>query len=300
MGFLSSLLSLFRRDAAAAVVPAASVESAPREAGDAKISVRQLWMTFQGKGDAVDVLEDIDLDVREGEFVCLVGPSGCGKSTLLNLIGGFLRASRGDLRIDGRPVEGPDPKRIFIFQENGVFPWMTVEGNIAFGLGHLPPARRREVVGHYIEMVGLTGFGKTYPRELSGGMRQRVEIARALAAEPDVLLMDEPFGALDYLTRLRMRAELVKIWQQARRTVVFVTHDVEEAVQLADRVVVMGQRPARIRAVVPVPVPRPRDLDDPACRALRDEIFEVMGMDHLGRRVAPPADAVPLAGETVN
>ena len=301
MGFLSSLLSLFRRDAAPAAVPAPVAQPAP--AGDAKISVRGLWMTFRGKSDTVDVLEDIDLDVREGEFVCLVGPSGCGKSTLLNLIGGFLQATRGELRIDGQPVAGPDPKRIFIFQENGVFPWMTVEGNIGFGLGHLPPDRRQEVVAHYIEMVGLTGFGKTYPRELSGGMRQRVEIARALAAEPDVLLMDEPFGALDYLTRLRMRSELVRIWQQARRTVVFVTHDVEEAVQLADRVVVMGKRPARIRAVVPVPVPRTRDLDDPACRALRDEIFEVMGMDHLGRRVAPPGSVVPLVaedGEPVN
>ena len=136
-------------------------------------------------------------------------------------------------------------------------------------------------------MVGLTGFGKTFPRELSGGMRQRVEIARALAAEPDVLFMDEPFGALDYLTRLRLRAELISIWQREKRTVLFVTHDVEEAVQLADRVVVMGKRPSRIRAIMPVEVPRPRDLDDPVCRALREEIFAVMGLDHHGLSASP-------------
>jgi NitT/TauT family transport system ATP-binding protein len=140
-------------------------------------------------------------------------------------------------------------------------------------------------------MVGLTGFGTAFPRELSGGMRQRVEIARALAAEPDVLFMDEPFGALDYLTRLRLRAELIEIWQRERRTVLFVTHDVEEAVQLADRVVVMGQRPARIRAIVPVDAGRPRDLDDPACRLLRDEIFGVMGLDHQGLRVSSDSTA---------
>ncbi|HSN85145.1 MAG TPA: ABC transporter ATP-binding protein, partial [Thermoanaerobaculia bacterium] len=184
------------------------------------------------------------------------------------------------------PVQGPDPRRMFIFQENGVFPWLTVEENVGFGVKRSTEAERRDLVEHYIEMVGLTGFGKAFPRELSGGMRQRVEIARALAAEPDVLFMDEPFGALDYLTRLRLRQELVDIWQREKRTVLFVTHDVEEAVQLADRVVVMGKRPSRIRAIVPVDVERPRDLDDPSCRGLRDEIFSVMGLDHQGQRVS--------------
>ncbi|MEA2563128.1 MAG: NitT/TauT family transport system ATP-binding protein [Acidobacteriota bacterium] len=257
-----------------------------------KISMRGVWMTFPAKDRSaqdVHVLEDIALDVREGEFICLVGPSGCGKSTLLNIAGGFLKATAGEMLVDDRPVIGPDPKRIFIFQENGVFPWMTVEENVAFGVKRPNEEERRELVRHYIEMVGLTGFDRAYPQELSGGMKQRVEIARALAAEPDVLFMDEPFGALDYLTRLRLRHELIQIWQRERRTVLFVTHDVEEAVQLADRVVVMGKRPSRIKAILPVPVPRPRDLDDPVCRKLRDEIFGIMGLDHHGQRIAAAA-----------
>jgi NitT/TauT family transport system ATP-binding protein len=254
-----------------------------------KISVRKLWMTYKPKNKTaqpVNVLEDISLDVRDGEFICLVGPSGCGKSTLLNILGGFLPATEGEALIDGKPITAPDPKRIFIFQENASFPWLTVEENVGFGVKRSSEAEKRDLIEHYIEMVGLTGFGKTFPRELSGGMRQRVEIARALAAEPDVLFMDEPFGALDYLTRLRIRQELIQIWQREKRTVIFVTHDVEEAVQLADRVVVMGKRPARIRAIVPVDIERHRDLDDPACRMLRDEIFGVMGLDHHGQRVS--------------
>ena len=254
-----------------------------------KIAVRGLWMTFQAKGrqaQPVHVLEDINLEVRDGEFICLVGPSGCGKSTLLNIAGGFLHATQGEISANGEPITGPDPRRIFIFQENAVFPWLSVEENVGFGVKRSNEAEKRELVEHYIEMVGLTGFGRAFPRELSGGMRQRVEIARALAAEPDVLFMDEPFGALDYLTRLRLRHELIQIWQREKRTVLFVTHDVEEAVQLADRVVVMGKRPSRLRAIVPVDVERPRNLDDPACRLLRDEIFGVMGLDHQGQRVS--------------
>jgi NitT/TauT family transport system ATP-binding protein len=267
-----------------------AVQLAPPTETRSKIAVRGLWMKFQRKGDraaqAINVLEDINLEVRDGEFVCLVGPSGCGKSTLLNIAGGFLSATEGEILVDNQPVAAPDPKRIFIFQENAVFPWLTVEENVGFGVKRPNAAERRDLVEYYIDMVGLTGFGRSYPRELSGGMRQRVEIARALAAEPDVLFMDEPFGALDYLTRLRLRHELIQIWQREKRTVLFVTHDVEEAVQLADRVVVMGKRPARIRAIVPVDAPRPRDLDDPACRLLRDEIFGVMGLDHQGQRVS--------------
>ena len=250
-----------------------------------KIVVRDLWMTFQTKDknkQSVDVLEDIQLEVLDGEFVCLVGPSGCGKSTLLNIAGGFLQATRGEVRIDDKVVTEPDPRHIFIFQENAVFPWLTVEDNVGFGVKRRNHEERKKVVDHYIEMVGLTGFGKAFPRELSGGMKQRVEIARAFAAEPDVLFMDEPFGALDYLTRMRLRSELIQIWQRERKTVLFVTHDVDEAVQLADRVVVMGKRPSRIRDIVTVEIPRPRDLDDPACRRLKDHIFRVMGLDHSG------------------
>jgi NitT/TauT family transport system ATP-binding protein len=244
----------------------------------AKITVRDLWMTFKGTDKSkpdVHVLEAISLEVLDGEFVCLVGPSGCGKSTLLNIAAGFLQGTRGEICIDGRPVTEPDPRHIFIF--------LTVEDNVGFGVKRPNPKERKELVDHYIEMVGLTGFGKSFPRELSGGMKQRVEIARALAAEPDVLFMDEPFGALDYLTRIRLRAEVTQIWQRERKTVLFVTHDVEEAVQLADRVVVMGKRPSRIRDIVTVDLPRPRDLDDPACRRLRDHIFRVMGLDHSGQ-----------------
>jgi len=250
-----------------------------------KINVKDVWMTFQPKDKkqtAVNVLEDINLEVGDGEFVCIVGPSGCGKSTLLNIAGGFLNASKGEIRIDGEPVTEPNPRHIFIFQENSVFPWLTVEDNVGFGVKRSNPKERAELVAHYIEMVNLTGFGKAFPRELSGGMKQRVEIARALAAEPDVIFMDEPFGALDYLTRMKLRYELTQIWERERKTVLFVTHDVEEAVQLSDRVVVMGKRPSRIRDIVTVDVPRPRDLDDPACRRLRDHIFHVMGLDHSG------------------
>lgn len=237
-------------------------------------------MTFPGKrrGETVDVLERTSLTVNRGEFVCIVGPSGCGKSTLLNIIAGFLLQSRGTVRVEGAPVIGPNPRRIFVFQENGVFPWLTVEQNIGFGLSHKPENTRREIVGHYTRMVGLDGFEKSYPRELSGGMRQRVEIARALATNPDIIYMDEPFGALDFITRLKMRSDLVRIWQNEKKTILFVTHDIEESVQLADRVLVMSRRPATIKEVVNIDLPRPRDLDSPGYIAARDHIFHTMGM----------------------
>lgn len=258
-----------------------------------KIVVRNLWKDFgdprkpgrsagsSGK-TGVPVLENINLDVPEGELICIVGPSGCGKSTLLNIIAGFIKATSGQVLIDGVEVSEPDLKRVFIFQENGVFPWLTVEENVGFGLLDKSQEKRQEIVTHYIDMVGLNGFEKSYPREISGGMKQRVEIARALAANPDILYMDEPFGALDFLTRLRMRAELVEIWQREKKTILFVTHDVEESVQLADRVVVMSRRPATIATVIDVNLSRPRDLDSPEYLSIRDEIFEVMGLDYTG------------------
>lgn len=248
---------------------------------DNLIDVRDAWMSFPGKetGQLIHVLERVSFQVRPGEFLCLVGPSGCGKSTLLNILGGFLKETRGSVHVEGRPVHGPDPGRIFVFQENGVFPWLTVEENIGFGLYQRPRAERDERVRHYVQMVGLAGFERAYPRELSGGMRQRVEIARALAADARVLYMDEPFGALDFLTRLKMRNDLVRIWQQEHKTILFVTHDIEEAVQLADRVLVMSRRPATIQAEVVIDLPRPRDLDSPGYLARRDRIFELMGMD---------------------
>lgn len=257
----------------------------------AVIEVRDLWMTFPGKtaNQPIHVLENVNLKIHEGEFVCIVGPSGCGKSTLLNIIGGFIHQTHGEAIVEGKPVVGPDPGRIFVFQENGVFPWLTVEDNIGFGLLNRSEEHRRKQVQHYTDMVGLSGFEKAYPRELSGGMRQRVEIARALAAEARVLYMDEPFGALDFLTRLKMRADLVRIWQEERKTIVFVTHDIEEAVQLADRVLVMSRRPATVKEDVIVDLPRPRDLDDPRYLATRDRIFKIMGMDiHTGTETNRP------------
>ncbi len=244
------------------------------------VQVRDLWMTFPGKqnGDSVGVLEHINMEVRQGEFVCIVGPSGCGKSTLLNVIAGFLVHTRGDVIVEGVAVHGPDPRRIFVFQENGVFPWLTVQENIGFGLSRRSGEEQRKIVARYVDMVGLHGFENAYPRELSGGMRQRVEIARALAANPDIIYMDEPFGALDFITRLKMRADLVRIWQSEKKTILFVTHDIEEAVQLADRIFVMSPRPATFNTVVPVDLPRPRDLDSPGYLETRDKIFSAMGM----------------------
>lgn len=270
------------------------------------IAVRDVWMTFPGKrpGERIDVLEDVHLEVRRGEFLCIVGPSGCGKSTLLNIIAGFLPASSGDVRVEGKPVRGPDRRRIFVFQENGVFPWLNVRQNIGFGLLHESAESRARTVSHYLEMVGLGGFEDSYPHELSGGMRQRVEIARALAANPDIIYMDEPFGALDFITRLKMRADLVNIWQSEKKTVLFVTHDIEEAVQLADRVLVMSRRPSTISTTVEVDLPRPRDLDSPRYLEVRDQIFHAMGMSlRIGRGPeaderssgAPPASSTRLS-----
>jgi NitT/TauT family transport system ATP-binding protein len=241
-----------------------------------KVDIRNVGVSF---GD-VRVLEDISLTVREGEFVCILGPSGCGKSTLLNVVGGFLRPGSGEVLIDGEPVNGPDPRRIFVFQERGVFPWLTVEANIGFGLFRLTDQEKRERIAHYVQMVGLQGFERSYPRELSGGMKQRLEVARALAVNPDVLYLDEPFGALDSITRLQMRGELLRIWQKEKKTVLFVTHDIEESVQLADRVVVMSARPAHIRRIVDIDIEHPRDLSSPRYIALRDAIFGEIGLAH--------------------
>jgi NitT/TauT family transport system ATP-binding protein len=259
------------------------------------IEVRGLHMSFTGKTAPVVVLENITLQVSRGEFVCIVGPSGCGKSTLLNLIAGFIKPTSGEVLVNGTPVSGPDPQRIFVFQENGVFPWLTVEQNIGFGLDRLSPEERTPIVQRYVEMVGLTKFEKLYPRELSGGMRQRVEIARALAANPDIIYMDEPFGALDFLTRLKMRADLTRIWQEEQKTILFVTHDIEESVQLADRVIVLSPRPGRIQKDLAVDLPRPRDLDSSAYLETRDEIFHTMGMSlRVGSDQDSPRDSTTI------
>jgi NitT/TauT family transport system ATP-binding protein len=245
-----------------------------------KLQAEHIHMVFTRDGKSTSVLNDISLTVTEGEFVCLLGPSGCGKSTLLSTMAGFLSPTSGEITIDGEAVRGPDPRRIFVFQERGVFPWLTVEGNISFGLFHLPAAERQQRVAHYIKMVGLEGFEKAYPPALSGGMKQRLEVARALAVNPDMLFLDEPFGALDSITRLVMRGELLRIWQAERKTIIFVTHDIDEAVQLADRVVVMSARPATIQQIVNIDIPHPRDISSARYLELRDGIFQQIGLAH--------------------
>jgi NitT/TauT family transport system ATP-binding protein len=235
-------------------------------------------MVFQRDGRSIPVLEDINLDVSDGEFICLVGPSGAGKSTMLNVMGGFLSPTSGAITIDGQPVLGPDPRRILVFQERGVFPWLTVEGNIGFGLSQLPSAEREQRIAHYVQMVRLQGFEHTYPSDLSGGMKQRLQVARALAVNPDILYLDEPFGALDSVTRLIMRGELLRIWQAERRTIIFVTHDIDEAVQLADRVVVLSSRPAKIEDVLTIDLPHPRNISSPRYLELRDELLSKIGL----------------------
>jgi ABC-type nitrate/sulfonate/bicarbonate transport system ATPase subunit len=237
-------------------------------------------MAFHRDGEQMSVLENINLEVADGEFVCLLGPSGCGKTTLLNTMAGFLSPTSGQVRVDDDVVQGPDPRRIFVFQERGVFPWLTVEGNIAFGLAKLMRGEREQRIAHYVKLVGLQGFEKSYPSELSGGMKQRLEVARALAVNPDMLLLDEPFGALDSITRLTMRRELLRIWQTERKTIVFVTHDIDEAVQLADRVVVMSARPGTIQKIVTIDIPHPRDISSARYLELRDGIFAQIGLAH--------------------
>lgn len=245
-----------------------------------KLSTDNIHMVFERKGQKTSVLEAIGLEIKEGEFVCLLGPSGCGKSTLLSIMAGFLSPTSGEVRIDGDVVRGPDPRRIFVFQERGVFPWLTVEGNIGFGLFKVPASERQARIAHYINMVGLQGFEKAYPMELSGGMKQRLEVARALAVNPDMLFLDEPFGALDSITRLIMRRELLRIWEAERKTIIFVTHDIEEAVQLADRVVVLSARPGKIQQIVEIDIAHPRDLSSPRYLELRDGIFQQIGLAH--------------------
>jgi NitT/TauT family transport system ATP-binding protein len=245
-----------------------------------KLTTHGVNMVFHSDGNAIPVLENINLAIAEGEFVCLLGPSGCGKSTLLNTMAGFLSPTDGEVRVDNEIVQGPDPRRIFVFQERGVFPWLTVEGNIGFGLAKLSRAERERRIAYYVHMVGLEGFEKAYPSELSGGMKQRVEVARALAVNPDMLFLDEPFGALDSITRLTMRRELLRIWETERKTIVFVTHDIDEAVQLADRVVVMSARPATVQQIVTIDIPHPRDISSARYLELRDGIFAQIGLAH--------------------
>jgi NitT/TauT family transport system ATP-binding protein len=219
--------------------------------------VTKIYVTARGRTVSLD---NVSLDVAEGEFITLVGPSGCGKSTMLNLIGGLLEPTSGQVLVHGDQVKGPSPDRGVIFQQYALFPWLTALENVEFGLRlqGLKKIERREKAMHYLDLVGIADFAHALPKELSGGMKQRCAIARAYAVNPSVLLMDEPFGALDALTRVQMQDELLSTWQKERRTIVFITHDVDEAVYLASRVVVMSPRPGRISEIIDVPLPYPR------------------------------------------
>jgi len=243
------------------------------------ISCRAVGKTWNSGTDrAVVALQDIDLDVAPGELVVLLGPSGCGKSTLLHLFAGLQQATAGELRSHGEPVEAPGPDRCLIFQESSLFPWLDVADNVTFGLQLRGMAKkeRRALAERLLRTVGLGGALGKRPSELSGGMRQRVAIARALAMEPRVLLMDEPFAALDVQTRAKLQDHLLAAYTDSGASVVFVTHQIEEAVALADRIVVFTARPGRIKAIVPVDLPRPRDQRGPAFNALRDELIELL------------------------
>ena len=224
-------------------------------------------------------LDAVSLAVAEGEFVAIVGPSGCGKSTLLLLINGLLHPTSGRILLNGRPVAAPGPERALVFQEFALLPWRTVLHNVELGLEVIrkPAAARRELARENLRRVGLSAFERYYPHQLSGGMRQRVGIARALAVGPEVLLMDEPFGALDAQTRQIMGAELLRIWERDRKTILFVTHDIDESIYLADRVVVMSANPGRVLEVLPITLPRPRDFEarnSPAFVEYRRRIWE--------------------------
>jgi len=226
------------------------------------LTVENLNKKYVSHGSVTSALVDINLRIEEGEFVCLLGPSGCGKSTLLKIIAGLIPATSGRITINGRPVNGPGPERAVVFQDYALFPWMTVRDNVEFGLEarRLPAAERREVSSRLLKVVGLSDFAERFPHQLSGGMKQRVSIARALAVDPSLLLMDEPFGALDAQTRHLLQDELLRVWREYRKTVVFVTHSIEEAIYLSDRIVVMTARPGRVKQIMVVPEARPRDM----------------------------------------
>jgi NitT/TauT family transport system ATP-binding protein len=229
---------------------------------DVKFEARDLVITYERNEVETLAVKGLNLQIRAGEFVCIVGPSGCGKTTFLNVVSGLLNPRAGEVLLDGRPFVGPGRERGQVFQSPNLLPWRTVLGNVSYSLElqGVPRSEREHRAMSYIKLVGLAGFERHFPRELSGGMQQRVNLARALVAEPQVLLLDEPFAALDAQTREFMQKELLRIWQETRNTTIFITHQINEAIYLADRVLVMTARPGRIKEVVPIDLPRPRTL----------------------------------------
>jgi NitT/TauT family transport system ATP-binding protein len=244
----------------------------------AKLVADGVWRTFTTGSVETHAIAETSLAVFEGEFLSLLGPSGCGKTTLLNLFAGFDKPSGGRVWLDRREITGPGPDRGVVFQEHALFPWLTVRENVGAGKRVKAESRagQKEIVDRQLELVGLSAFASYYPRQLSGGMKQRVSIARALANAPEVLLMDEPFAALDAITRLQLQDELVRIWKQTRMTILFVTHNIEEAVVLSDRIAVMSPRPGRIREVIAIDLPKPRDPNSPEFNAVERHVREVL------------------------
>ncbi len=251
------------------------------------VEIRRVFKAFELQGQAIQALSDATLSIAKGEFVCLIGASGCGKSTLLRIMAGFEKPTAGEALMWGKPIDGPDPSRGMVFQDYALFPWLSVRDNIGFG----PAARGlssgevRDTVDKFIELVGLQKFARAYPHQLSGGMKQRVAIARVLANDAELVLMDEPFGALDAMTRERLQDELLDIWQRTRLTVVFVTHSIEEAIFLADRVVVMTPGPGRIESDNRLDLPRPRDVASPEFNAVR-RVLGAKLHSHHGKKAA--------------
>jgi len=244
------------------------------------LTIREVSHRFDLEGQPLPVLDRISLRIGRGEFVALLGPSGCGKSTLLRLVAGLDSPSAGGLFVEGKAIEGPDPSRVVVFQDPTLYPWRTVRGNVALGLearGLL--GTHRERIEDVLRLVGLTGFANAYPHQLSGGMSQRAALARALVNDPKLLILDEPLGQLDSLTRITMQGELVSLWQRARFTTLLVTHDVEEALFLAGRVIVLSERPAHIKAEIVNARPYPRHRGDPHLTELRHEVFAHLGLD---------------------
>jgi ABC-type nitrate/sulfonate/bicarbonate transport system ATPase subunit len=244
----------------------------------AKIAVKYLKKGFTTEQGLLPVIDDVSFEVADGEFVAIVGPSGCGKSTLLSVIAGFDPPDQGSVTVDGSSRTGPSSKGILMPQQGSVFPWLTVQQNLMFGLNGHAPANREEIADHYAAIVGLKGFEMSYPHELSGGMLKRAELARALVVKPEILYMDEPFSALDALMSLRMRKELLRILAEERHTVVLVTHDVEEAIHLADRILVLSARPTRIQMVFEVPFTHPRKLSSPEAQSLKEAVLRELGV----------------------
>lgn len=253
------------------------------------LAAQSVGKRFEREGRQVRAIDDFSLSVQEGEFVSIVGPSGCGKSTFLHMVGGFEPITEGSICLDGQPITGAGPDRGMLFQDYALFPWRSVIGNVAWSLEvqGQPKAQRLATAQKYLELVGLSAFAEAYPSELSGGMQQRIALARVLAFEPRMLLMDEPFGALDAQTRQLMQEELTAIWQRQRRTVLFVTHDIDEALYLSDRIVVFTARPGRMKADLVVDLPRPRE---PAVRKtarfsqLRNEIWDMLREEVLAAK----------------